>query len=37
MEIITLKDTTRIAKLSYTYIFENKIKYGFTHQDGKGK
>ena len=36
MEIITLKDAARITKLSYTYMFENKIKYGFARQGGKG-
>jgi hypothetical protein len=37
MEIITLKDAARITKLSYTYMFENKSKYGFARQDGKGR
>ena len=37
MEIITLKDAARITKLSYTYMFENKIKYGFARQGGKGR
>ena len=37
MEIITLKDAARITKLSYTYMFENKSKYGFARQGGKGR
>ena len=37
MEIITLKDAARITKLSYTYMFENKTKYGFARQNGKGR
>lgn len=37
MEIITLKDAVKISSLSYTYLYEKKIQYGFARQGGKGK
>lgn len=32
MEIITLKEASRISKLSYTYLYERKLEYGFSCQ-----
>ena len=32
MEIITLKEASKISKLSYTYLYERKLEYGFSCQ-----
>ena len=37
MEIITLKEASKISKLSYTYLFERKLEYGFSYQSKSKK
>ncbi|MCX8580118.1 hypothetical protein J3U18_00220 [Gilliamella sp. B3482] len=37
MEIITLKEASKISKLSYTYLFERKLEYGFSYQSKSEK
>lgn len=37
MEIITLKEASKIYKISYTYLFERKLEYGFSYQSKSEK